>query len=98
MDPLDDILKHISNNPTAYANTGTSNNNIHSAQYSQQINNSQKGRAMENREQSSKVTDNEHRQKNVNIPKDKRTVPQNGEVTKTRSGQIVKKLDRLLYT
>ena len=96
MDPLDDILKHINNNPTAYANADT-NNNIHSAQYSQQTNNSQKGRVMDNGEQSSEVTDNNHRQENVNIPKDKRMAPQNGKGVSTRSGQIVKKPDRLSY-
>ena len=62
------------------------NNNIHSAQYSQQTNNSQKGRAMDNRVHSSKVTDNNHRQETVNSPKDKRTVSQNGKVVKTKSG------------
>ena len=81
----------------AYANAYTNNNNIHSAQYSQLGDNSQKGRSMDNRQQSRVVTDNNHRQETVNIPKDKRTVPPNGEVIKTRSGQIVKKLDRLLY-
>ena len=97
---MNDILKHINNNPTAYANADTNNNNIHSAQYSEQTNNGQKGRVMDNREQSSEVTDHDHRQENVNIPKEKRTVTQNSEVirTRTRSGQIVKKLDRLMYT
>ena len=70
MDPLDNILKHISNNLTAYANTDTNNNNIHSAQYSQQTNNSQKGRAMDNREQSSEVTDNDHRQETIQNTKE----------------------------
>ena len=68
MDTLDDILKHINNNPMAYANAYTNNNNIHSAQYSKQADNTQKGRAMDNREQSNKVTDNNHRQATVNIP------------------------------
>ena len=53
---------------------------------------------MDNSEHSSEVTDNDHRQETVNIPNDKRTFPQNGKVIKTRSGQIVKKPDRLLYT
>ena len=85
MDPLDDILKLINKNPMAYLKADTNNNNMHSAQYSQQTNNSQKVRAMDNRKQSSKFTDNDHRLETVNIPKDKRMVPQNGEV-KIRSG------------
>ena len=95
---MDDILKHINNNPTAYAIADTNKNNIHSAQYSQQTDNSQKGGGMDNREQSSEVTDNNYRQETVNIPKDRRTSPSNDEVIKTRLGQIVKKLDRLSYT
>ena len=98
VDPLNDILKHINNNPTANAITDTNKNNIHSAQYSQQTDNSQKGRGMDNREQSSEITDNNYRQETVNIPKDKRTSPSNDKVIKTRSGQIVKKPDRLSYT
>ena len=42
--------------------------------------------AMDNRGQSSEVTDNNYRQKTVNTPKDKRTSPPNDEVIKTRSG------------
>ena len=61
MDPLDDILRYINNNPMAYANADTNINNIHSAQYCQQTDDSQTGRAMDNREQSSKITDNDHR-------------------------------------
>ena len=80
VDPLDDILKHINNNPTAYAITNTNKNNIHSAQYSQQTDNTQKGRAMDNRGQGN------YRQETVNIPKDKRTSPPNDKVIKTRSG------------
>ena len=45
---------------------------------------------MDNRDQSSNVIDNDHRQENVNIPKDKRIATQNGKVIRTRSGQIVK--------
>ena len=82
----------------AYVNAYTNNNNIHSAQYSQQADNSWKRRAMDNRKQRSKVTDNNHWQETLNIPKDKRTVLQNGKVIEIKSGQIVKKPDRLLYT
>ena len=96
MDSLDEILKYINNNPMAYANADTNINNIHSAQYSQQTDDSQKGRAMDNREKISKITDNDHRQETVNIPKDKRTVPQKGKVIKSRSGEIVKKTGQTL--
>ena len=86
-DPLDDILKHINNNPTAYAIAETNKNNIHSAQYSQQTDNSQKGRGMDNREQSSKITDNSNRQETVNIPKDKRTSPSMMKLSKLDQGK-----------
>ena len=76
----------------------TTNNIDSSAQCNQQTNNTQKGKAMDNKEQSCLVAGNNCRQGARNVPKDEGTSLQDNEVIKTRSGQIVKKLDRFLYT
>ena len=98
MDPLVDILNNISNNPAACTSAHNNDNINCSAQCNQQTNNAQKGKAMDNKEQSSIVTSNDHRQGAINVSKDKGVSLQDSEVIKTRSGQIVKKPDRLLYT
>ena len=98
MDPLVDILNNINNNPVA-CTSAHNNDNINSiVQCNQQTNNIQKGKAMDNKEQSSIVAGNSHGQGAINVPKDKGTSLQDNKVIKTRSGWIVKKLDRLLYT
>ena len=96
MDPLADILNNINNNPAACASTHN-NNIISSAQCNQQTNNTQKRKAMDNKEQSGIVAGNDHRQGAINVPKDKGTSLQDNEVIKTRSRWVVKKPDRLLY-
>ena len=48
-DPLVDILSNINNNPAAYTNAYIDNNNSHSAQCSQQTNNTEKGRGIDNK-------------------------------------------------
>ena len=53
---------------------------------------------MDNKEQSSIVASNNHRQGVIYVLKDKGIGLKDSEVIKTRYGQIVKKLDRLLYT
>ena len=95
-DPLEDILKCISNNPMVYANMYTTNNNIHNSQYHQQTKNTQQGRGEGNRKAaklSITITD-----KKLNTPENNGIVQQNSEVVKTRYGQRVKKPDRLSYT
>ena len=92
-DPLADILNNINKNSMAH----TSNNKDHSGQCHQQTNNNQKGEARD-KEQNSAVANNDPRQENTNVSLDKRTTPQGSEVIKTRSGQIIKKPDRLVYT
>ena len=75
----------------------TSNHNDHSGQCHQQTNNNQKGEARD-KEQNSTVANNDLRQENTNVSIDERTIPQGSQVIKTRSGQIIKKPDRLVYT
>ena len=90
-------MNNINKNPVACASTHN-NDNINSiAQCNQQTNNTQKGKAMDNKEQSSIVAGNSHRQGAINVPKDKGTSLQDNEVIKTRSGQIIRNPDRLLY-
>ena len=93
-DPLADILNNINNNPAAYTKAYIDNNDSHSAQCNQQTNNTQKGKAIDKKEQSSVIA----RQETIKVPKDKRTISQDSKVFKTRSRQIVRKLDRLVYT
>ena len=96
-DPLEHILKCISNNSMVYANMQTNNSNIHNAQCHQQTKNTQQGRGEDNSQQSSKVINKTHRQKTLNTPEDNGIVQQNSEV-KTRYVWTVKKPDRLSYT
>ena len=77
------------------AHNNDNNNSI--AQCNQQTNITQKGKAMDNKEQRNIVAGNSHRQEAINVPKDKGTSLQDNEAIKTRSRWIVKKLDGLLY-
>ena len=85
MDPLADILNNINSNPPACASVHNNNNINSSAWCNQQTNNTQKGKAMDNKEQSSIVASNGHRKGFINIPKDKGISLQDSEVIKTRS-------------
>ena len=97
-DPLEDILKCISNNPMAYGNMHTCSNNIHKTQYHQQTKNTQPGRGQDHSQQSSEVVNKDHRHKNMNPPEDNEIVQRKSEVVKTRCGQTVREPYRLSYT
>ena len=73
MDPLVDTLNNINNNPVACASAYNNNNISSIVQCNQQTNNTLKGKAMDNKEQSSIVAGNSHRQGAINVPKDKGT-------------------------
>ena len=92
-DPLADILNNINKNPVVY----TSNHNDHRGQGHQQTNNNQIGEARD-KEQNSAVVNNDPRQENTHTSIDKRTIPHSSKVIKTRSRQIIRKPDRLVYT
>ena len=62
-DPLEDILKCISHNPTAYANMHTHCSNSQKAQYQQQTNNTKQGRVQHHSQQNSEIVQKDHRQK-----------------------------------
>ena len=79
---MEDILKCISNNPTAYANMHACSNNIHKTQYHQQTKNTQEGRGQDHSQQSSTVINKDHIHKNINTPKDNETVQQKSEENK----------------
>ena len=55
-------------------------------QYCQQTKCIQQGCEGEHDQQSREVVNEDNRQKTINTPGDKVTIPQNGEVIKTRSG------------
>ena len=76
----------------------TNRSNSQNTQCHQQTKYIQQAKEEEYSQQSRNVISEDSRQKTINTPDDKRTVPQNGEVIKTRSGQIVKKPDRHSYT
>ena len=84
-DPLADILNNINKNPAVYANRQPININSKSLQ--------QEAKAME---QCTKRADISHKE-GAGIPQDNKSAFQGSEVKKTRSGCIVKKLDRLKY-
>ena len=77
MDPLEDILKSITNNPRAYDTVHTNRNNIHNTQCHQQTKYTQQAREEEYSQQSRKVVSEDKRQKNIYTPEDKRADPQN---------------------
>ena len=80
----------------AYVNAHTNGSNSHSGQYHQQTIHNQKGEARD-KEQNNTLANNKLREENRNVLIDKRTISQGSEVIKTRSGQIIKKPDRLTY-
>ena len=97
-DPLEDILKCISNNPTVYANMHTNNNNIHNIQWHQLTKHTQQGWGEDKSQQSSKIINKDHRQKTLNTPENSGRVQPYSKVVKVRYGWTVKKPDRLSYT
>ena len=82
----------------AYFSAYTNNINNQWTQCNKQTESSLQGNSVDNRQENSKIINTNHKQHTINIQKDARTVPQNSEVVKTRSGKMVKKPDRLSYT
>ena len=62
-DPLEDILKAISNNPNGYGKVHTSRSNINTTQYCQQYKCMQQGGKEEHDQQSREVVNEDNRQK-----------------------------------
>ena len=89
-DPLADILSSINKNPTAYVTVQTLSSNNISGQYNEQPNSIWK-EEVKDKEQYNSRTDNNHRQGNTSITRDNKTMFQDSEVLKTRSGWVVKK-------
>ena len=81
-----------------YSSAYTKNTNNQWTQWNKKTETSLQGKAVDNRQQNSEIINTNHKQDTRNTQKDARTAPQNGKVVKTSSGQVVKKLDRLLYT
>ena len=84
-DPLAGILSDINKNPTAYIILQTPSINNINGKYNEQPNSSQK-EEVKDKEHYNTRADNNLRQGNTSVPGDNKTMSQDGEVIKTRSG------------
>ena len=69
----------------AYTKVHTSRSNINNTWYCQQTKCIKQGHEEEHDQQSTEVVNEDNRQKNINTPGDKVTIPQKGKIIKTTS-------------
>ena len=95
-DPLADLLNNINKNPAAYTNKQALNIDKKDKQCNEQISNNDLQQGAKDIEQCTKRAIISH-EEGADVPRDNKPAIQGSEVKGTRSGCMVKKLDRLTY-
>ena len=95
-DPLTDTLNNIDNNPGAYSNKQVLNSVVEKEQSTGQIVNNPNQQVAKNIEHSIKRTGINKKEGTDELRGNILTIHE-GEITKTRSQHVIRKLDRLTY-